>query len=80
MSNGISIETDGKVALSDDKLKELESFFVSAGGASPPTNANACSGINLSCMNTGECGNTTNRGSCTNTYSCSGGNTRCQTF
>lgn len=60
----ISLDTDGKVVLDDDELRELEKSFSPTAGAG--TNTSCPDTTNDVCRNTMDCSNTTNQTACTN--------------
>lgn len=62
-------EPNGRVAISDRQLAEIESHFVRASAGGGPTNG-SCGGANTDCTNSTDCRTTTNSGICINQGTC----------
>lgn len=74
----LSIDASGKVILSDDKLNQLESFFICA-KAGAGTNSGDCDATtNRTCTNSNSCTGSSNTVSCMNSRACITTNDNCQ--
>jgi|JI102314A1RNA_FD_contig_21_3780970_length_632_multi_8_in_0_out_0_1 hypothetical protein len=67
-SSAIAVDSEGRIRLSDEDLKAVESSFVVKAGGTTTNRGTGCGGTNDICRNTSGCAGSTNDTACTNSY------------